>query len=327
MKSFMTMAFTFAVALSSATSLAAQEPTRPVSDKRIPIRKDGAQVATKESAGDVALTAERAAISALEARVESLQQRVNMMESDALGLKNRTADSERMINSLRDSLRAASVELNSLRTTLAAEMSKNAALAQDIDRLDKKIYSLRYGSIFGGSGFYLGVGTGVNVPTGTLHNIGYSEGLTVVVPFGWSKPGTMLGIRAELGLQSFEGRLAPSFSNVDPRVFTATAMATLNFPINSAKTNLFYVMGGGGAFMFQHYGSASALNDRFEKTSTVTKFGVTGGAGLEFHVLGATSLFVQTQLTNVFADGSSTIAPDDNRHLRWVPVVAGITLR
>lgn len=79
--------------------------------------------------------------------------------------------------------------------------------------------------------------------------------------------------------------------------------------------------------MFQDYGTTSALNDRFAKTSTVTKFGVTGGAGFEFHVLGATSLIVQTQLTNVFADGSSTIATDDNRHLRWVPVVAGITLR
>ena len=327
MKKFMRMAAAFAVVLTSANLLAAQEPTRPVSEKRIPIRKDGAQVTTKESAGDVVLSAERAAISALEARVESLQQRVDVMESDALGLKNRTAESERMINSLRDSLIAASAELNSLRNTLAMEVSRNAALAQDIQRLNKQVHSLRYGSLFGGSGFYLGVGTGVNVPTGTLHNIGYSEGMTVVVPFGWSKPGTVLGIRAELGLQSFEGRLAPTFANTDPRVFTATAMATLNFPINTAKTNLFYLMGGGGAFMFQHYGTTSALNDRFEKTSTVTKLGVTGGAGFEFHVLGATSLFVQTQLTNVFADGSSTIASDDNRHLRWVPVIAGITLR
>jgi opacity protein-like surface antigen len=327
MKSFMTMAVTVAVALSSATSLAAQEPTRPVSEKRIPIRKDAAQVTTKESAGDVVLTAERTAITALEVRIESLQQRVNVMESDAVGLRIRNAESERTINTLRDSLRSASAQLISLRGTLWMEGWRTQALTQNVDRLDRKMHSLRYGSMFGGSGFYLGVGTGVNVPTGTLHNIGYSEGLTVVMPFGWSKPGTMLGIRAELGLQSFEGRLAPSFANTDPRVFTGTAMATLNFPVNTARTNLFYLMGGGGAFMFQHYGTASALNDRFEKTSTVTKFGLTGGAGFEFHVLGATSLFVQTQFTNVFADGSSTIATDDNRHLRWVPVVVGITLR
>lgn len=326
MKKIMTIAAAFAVVLTSAMSLAAQEPTRPVSEKRIPIRKDGAQGITKESAGEVALP-DRADITALEARIESLQQHVNAMESEAIGLKNRTAESERMISAVRDSLRAASAELRSLRGTLWLEAWRNAALAQNVERLDKKLHSLRFGSMFGGSGFYIGAGTGVNVPTGTLHSIGYSEGLTVVVPFGWSKPGTLLGVRAELGLQSFEGRVAPSFFNTDPRVFTATAMATLNFPINNARTNLFYLMGGGGAFMFQHYGTTSALVDRFETASTVTRFGVTGGAGFEFHVLGATSLFVQTQLTNVFADGSSTIATDDSRHLRWVPVVAGITLR
>lgn len=326
MKKFMPIAITLAIAL-TAGSLTAQDPTRPVSEQRIPVRKDGARVTTRESTGDVALSAERVAISALEARVESLQQRIDAMETDANGLRNRTAESERMINSLREELRAANAELTSLRSALAAEVAKNAALAQDVERLDRSIHSLRYGSMFGHSGFYLGVGTGVNVTTGTLNRIGYSEGLNVVVPFGWSKPGTVLGVRAELGMQMFEGRLAPSFVNPDPRLFTATAMATLNFPINTARTNLFYLMGGGGAFMFREFGSASALSDRFEKSSTVTKFGLTGGAGFEFHVLGATSLFVQTQFTNVFVDGSSTIASDDSRHLRWVPVVAGITLR
>jgi hypothetical protein len=327
MKRHISIAVTFALALASAASLTAQDPTRPVSDRRIPVRKDAASVTTRESAGDVALSAERAAITALETRVESLQMRIDALESDAIGLRNRTAESERMINLLRDSLRATNTELLSLRNTLAMEVSRNAALAQEIDRLDQRIFSLRNGSLFGHSGFYVGVGTGLNVTTGSLDRMGYGEGLNLVVPIGWSKPGKLLGIRAELGLQSFEGHLSPTFVNQDPRLFTATAMATLNFPMNTAKTNLFYLMGGGGAFMFQHLGSASALSDRFEKSSTVTKFGVTGGAGFEFHILGASSLFVQSQFTNVFANSSSTFASDDSRHLRWVPVVAGITLR
>lgn len=327
MRKFIPIAVTLALVLTAAGSLTAQDPTRPVSDKRIPVRKDASQVSRQVSAGEVELYAGRAAITALEARVESLQLRIDAMESDASGLKNRTAENERMLNSLREELRAANAELTSLRSALAAEVARNTALAQEVERLDGKFHSLRYGSMFGHSGFYLGVGTGVNVVTGTLDRIGYSEGINLVVPFGWSKPGTLVGVRAELGMQTFEGRLAPSFVNPDPRLFTATAMATLNFPINSARTNLFYLMGGGGAFMFREYGSASALSDRFEKSSTVTKFGLTGGAGLEFHVLGATSLFLQTQFTNVFVDGSSTIATDDSRHLRWMPIVAGITLR
>lgn len=327
MKKTLTFTITVAVALASAMSVSAQEPTRPVSDIRIPVRKNGDKVTTRESAGEVALAAERAAINALEARVETLQQRIDVMEADAATMRNRSAETERTITQLREELRVANAELTSLRSALAAEAARTAELAQGVERLDRKLHSLRYGSLFGQSGFYLGLGTGVNVPTGTLDRIGYGEGLNLVMPIGWSKPGNLLGIRAELGIQTFEGRVAPGFINTDPRVFTATAMATLNFPINNAKTNLFYLMGGGGAFMFQRYGGSSALSDRFEETSTVTKLGVTGGAGLEFHILGATSLFVQSQFTNVFADGSSTIATDDNRHLRWMPVVAGITLR
>ena len=327
MKKTLTFAVTVAVALASAMSVSAQEPTRPVSDKRIPVSKEGAKVAIKESTGEVALAAERAAISALEARVDALQQRIDAMEADAATMRNRSADTDRTINQLREELRVTNAELTSLRSALAAETARNAELAQGIDRLDKRLNSLRYGSLFGQSGFYMGLGTGVNVTTGTLDRIGYSEGLNLVMPIGWSKPGNLLGIRAELGIQTFEGRVATAFINPDPRVYTATALATLNFPINNAKTNLFYLMGGGGVFMFQRYGGSSALSDRFEKTSPVTKFGLTGGAGLEFHILGATSLFVQSQFTNVFADGSSTIASDNNRHLRWMPVVAGITLR
>lgn len=327
MRKTLTFALTVAVALVSAISVSAQEPTRPVSDVRIPVRKSGDKVAIKESAGEVELAAERAAINALEARVEVLQQRIDAMEADATTMRNRSLEAERTIAQLREELRVANTELTSLRSALAAEVARNAELAQGVDRLDRRVRSLRYGSMFGQSGFYLGLGTGVNVPTGTLNRIGYGEGLNLVMPIGWSKPGNLLGVRAELGVQTFEGRIATAFANPDPRLYTANVMMTLNFPLNNAKTHTFYLMGGGGAFMFQRVGGNSALRDRFEKSSTVTKFGLSTGAGAEFHILGATSLFVQTQLTNVFANGSSTIASDDGRSLRWVPVVAGITLR
>ena len=79
--------------------------------------------------------------------------------------------------------------------------------------------------------------------------------------------------------------------------------------------------------MFDHVGSASALADRLDDTGgTAKQAGLTAGAGLEFHVLGATSLFVQTAITNVYGERPVATGGKD-RNLRWVPLVAGITLR
>ena len=93
------------------------------------------------------------------------------------------------------------------------------------------------------------------------------------------------------------------------------ALATFAFPINSAKTNNFYLMGGGGFYMFRDFGTTSTLGNRFVGSDdsggdTETKWGFQAGAGLEFHILGATSLFVQSSLTNVAADrGTSKSLP------------------
>jgi hypothetical protein len=315
-----------ALAISAAAQVAAQDTTRrPVSEQRIPVKKD--QTFRQESRGEVELAAERAKIDALESTAAALRQRIDLMETDVSRLRSRSYETDRVVSTLRDSLRMVNEELVAVQNELAVAIARHAALAQDVQRVDRRVTSLRYGSLFGHSGFYVGLGTGGNVATGTLHSIGYRAGLGVVLPFGWSKPDKLLGIRAELGLQSFEGRTVPHFVNRDPMLYTATAMATLNLPINTAKTNFFYLMGGGGAFIFHRYGDASALNDRLEKASPATKFGVTGGLGLELHILGATSLFVQSQITNVFANGSQVSATNDSRNLRWVPVMAGITLR
>jgi hypothetical protein len=99
------------------------------------------------------------------------------------------------------------------------------------------VKSIRYGSLFGNSGFYIGVGTGANFTTGTFNDIGYAEGLNVNVPIGWSKPGYPIGLRTEWGVQTFEGSAISEFTNIDPVLYTAQAMLTLNLPINSAQTH------------------------------------------------------------------------------------------
>jgi hypothetical protein len=79
--------------------------------------------------------------------------------------------------------------------------------------------------------------------------------------------------------------------------------------------------------MFDQVGPTSALNDRLGKSDgLVTRPGLLAGAGLEFHVLGATSLFVESAFANVFGENAVSTS-GDGRSLRWVPLRAGVTLR
>jgi hypothetical protein len=314
-----------AIALAITTGYASAQVT---SDQRIPIRKDGRVV--QESRGEVALAAEVARINALEETAATLRQRLESAEAELSALKaltGRVETNEANIRSLEGTLRTTREELASVRSELALATTRANALEQQIAQFDRRMSSLKYGSLFGHSGFYMGLGTGMNFTTGTLHSVGYGTGLNIVMPIGWSKPGNVLGVRAELAAQSLEGNVFPGFQNRDPIAYSANAMLTVNLPINNAKTNLFYLMGGGGVFMFDRVGETSALSDRLGDTDgTVTKLGLMGGAGLEFHILGATSLFVESAFTNVFGE-RPVLTSGDSRSLRWVPLVAGITLR
>jgi len=298
------------------------------SDQRIPIRKDSRTV--QESRGEVALAAEVARINALEAEAAALRLRLQTAENDLAALtalNSRVEANAASIKSLEASLQMTREELATVRNELSLANARAAALAEQVAQWDRKWNHLINGSLFGHSGFFIGLGTGVNFSTGTLHNVGYGTGLNVAMPFGWSKPGNLFGLRGELGVQSFEGRVMPGFQNIDPRLYTATAQVMMNLPFNEAKTNLLYLMGGAGAYMFDRVGESSTLNNRMgDSNGRVTKLGLTGGAGLEFHILGATSLFVQSSFTNVFAE-KPVNTPGSSGNLRWVPLVAGITLR
>jgi opacity protein-like surface antigen len=123
-------------------------------------------------------------------------------------------------------------------------------------------------------------------------------------------------------MQRFEGRSRGGFTNLDPEIYSGVAMVTLDLPLNSAKNTAFYLMGGGGAYQFRNIGVSSSLTGNFpgidESSKSEVKWGLTGGAGLEVHVIGASSLYLQTAFTNVSAGG---------RNLNWVPVNIGVMLR
>jgi hypothetical protein len=291
--------------------------------------RDSVGVTRRQSGGDVAtLTILR--IDSLEAVTSEYKTRLDALEAANAAAATKNAALEARINALSDSLATANTALAALREELNATNTRLTEVDTRLQGLNTRFNRFRHRSLFGNSGFYVGLGTGASYTSGTLRNIGYESAPLISMPIGWHKPGSMLGLRTEWTLARLEGVETPGFFNPDPTVASGVALATLSFPINSAKSNNFYLMGGGGFYMFRDYGANSSLGDKFvgsdeSSGDTETKWGFQAGAGLEIHILGATSLFVQSSLTNVAADRGTS--GEEGRNLRWMPVVVGFQLR
>lgn len=332
----------YAMGLSVALTLsaAAEAKAQDTSQVRIPIRKGTsttsttttrtgttAGVTTRESAGDVA-TLTQLKIDSLEAVAAEYKTRLDALEAANTAANTRSAALEARIGALSDSLATTRTELAALKEELNATNARLSEVDTRLQGLNTRFNRFRNHSLFGNSGFYVGLGTGSSFTSGTLREIGYRAAPLLTMPIGWHKYGSMLGIRTEWSLNRLEGRQVGNFFNPDPTVASGVAMATLSFPINSAKSNNVYLMGGGGFYMFRNFGTQSALADKFSGSvdgDTETKWGFNAGAGVEFHILGATNLFVQTSMTNVAADRGTV--GEEGRNLRWMPVVVGFTLR
>lgn len=322
-----------ALVLSAASTSQAQATKKVRSDVRIGVQKDrsvGTRTTTPRDSVTVTSTGDVELINATRARIDSVaadaareRARVDAMVSD---FEARNAALGRSMTAVQDSLMR-------VRGEVTAANNRTMALSDSLRFLRTRFYNFKNGSLFNNSGFYIGLGSGANFTSGTLENSGYHQGLNVMVPIGWQKHGNLIGIRTEFGVQTFDGQstAAGPFVNHDPKVFTGIGMLTLHIPVNQAKTNTFFLMGGGGIYSFRDYGPQSALADRLgsstSSTSTSkTKAGITGGAGLELHILGATSFFVESRLTSVMADNSAS-GIGGSKNLMWVPVTLGFTLR
>lgn len=264
-------------------------------------------------------------------RIDSLTSAVMLDRARLDSIEARANRLDRSIAGYADSLKSVRTEINSVSTRT---MAMTTALNDSIVQLNQRWNKFQNGSLFNNSGFYIGAGVGANFTNGTLKDVGYHEGLHIAIPIGFQKPGTLLGFRGELGIQTFDGRGTTNFGtstfyNPDPKVFSAVGMLALHFPFGETKRSNFFLMAGGGAYNFRDIGATSTLNDRLNTSSAganVTKFGATGGAGLEFHILGPSSFFVESRFTNIFSN-DSRLTSSASGNLRWIPLVAGFTLR
>ena len=317
----------------------AEAQAQDTSQVRIPIRKGNSTATTtrsttgsvtrRESGGEVDVTAMTITrIDSLEGVIRTYESRLASLEAANASAATRTAALEARINALADSLAAARSELASTKTELAATNARLTEVDNRLQNLNNRYNRFLNRSLFGNSGFYVGFGGGTGHTSGTLREMGYESDPQLTVPIGWHKLGSMLGVRTEWSMQRLEGVQVGSFFNTDPTIFSGTALVTLAFPINAAKSNNIYVMGGGGFYQFRNFGGRSSLADKFSTSldgDSETKWGFNAGAGVEVHVLGASSLFFQTSMTNVSAD-KGTIG-NEGRNLRWMPITIGFLLR
>jgi hypothetical protein len=327
-----------ALTLWPAAEASAQVDTtrRATSEQRIPVRKEqGTDVTRRESGGEVRLTT-TTRIDSLEAVAESYRSRIDALEAANASLTSRLETLDRTIAALNDSLRmvrgelaTARGELTTMRGEITANATRTASLADSLHQLNQRFILFRNRSLFGNSGIYVGLATGPNYTASALSDLGYIEGAHVAVPIGWHKQGSMLGARLELAWQNFDGRTVGTFANVDPNIYSALGLVTLHFPFNAAKTHNIYLMGGGGMYMFRDFQNSSALAAAFagsqDAEEAETKWGLSAGVGVEFKILGATSLFGQTSFNTVSAD--QVVAPATSRNFRWVPLVIGVMVR
>lgn len=203
--------------------------------------------------------------------------------------------------------------------------------------------------LLGGTGLYVGFAAGANPTVGDLEELGYDGGFAIAVPIGWHRPTSPFGVRLDLGYNRFNGGnftftnagVPVTIGNPDPEVWSAVLNATLGFPLTASGTTRLYLVGGGGLYHFRGFGRGSSLsgflgNDVLDPNdegfeSSLNKFGVNGGAGLEW-TIGAWGLFLESRFVNVFADRGDDFQFDQffgdrSDHVRWIPITLGVTIR
>ena len=306
------VALTFGVV---STASAQSDTTRRTTTSQTRVR------VTKESQGEVATKRDSAFIRDSVARADSLA-RMERMRQDSI---TRADSISRMEQMRRDSItRDSTARADSIARAASTTTTTTTTTTTDTIRspINPTMSSESYGTRRGG--WYLGLGGGPNIPTGTVNDF-YKAGFNVHVPIGYQPLSSPLGFRIDLGYSRLNGRSAGVNGLVaqpdDPNIWSATANLTLDvLRFGESKRGALYLVGGGGVYRFTDFFNTDRSDNDVESAfegSPVTRGGVTGGGGLAFPIGGA-SLFVESRYTNAFTKGDNT---------RWVPVIVGLKWR
>jgi len=158
--------------------------------------------------------------------------------------------------------------------------------------------------------FKVGFGGGVSVPVSDAKNA-FNNGFHGKAMVEWNAPVLPLALRGSVGYSQLDLKsLAPGVDGKG-KIISGLANISYGFPVGPIKP---YLIGGVGAF-----------NIKTEVAGTTspseTKFGIDGGAGVEFK-LGGISGFVEGKVENIFTDQGVNSALSSKTLI--VPVTFGI---
>ncbi len=174
-----------------------------------------------------------------------------------------------------------------------------------------------------GNGFYIGIGGGATMPQGDFRDA-YGTSWNVTVPIGWQSMTTPWGVRLDLGYNQVNGKTFAEGTSAeveldDGTIWSALLGLTAQWPVGASGTS-FYLVGGGGIHHFRDFGGFSSNGGETGgglfggDEENITKFGVNGGAGINFGI-GAADLFVEARYVSVFTENENT---------NYIPVVIGL---
>jgi len=160
----------------------------------------------------------------------------------------------------------------------------------------------------------IGFGGGLSVPVSDAKYAAKSgfHGKAMVM---WNAPVLPLALRGSVGYSQLDLKSLATGVSGSGRILSGLANMSWGFPVGPVKP---YIIAGLGAFNVKRDVSGTSAPSE-------TKFGIDGGAGLEFK-LGGIAAFVEGRLENVFTDQGLSDAVGSTAALKTqiIPVTFGI---
>jgi opacity protein-like surface antigen len=160
----------------------------------------------------------------------------------------------------------------------------------------------------------IGFGGGMSVPVSDAKDA-LKNGFHGQAMVKWKVPTMPLGLRGTVGYERMNLKaLSPGLEG-NGSILSGLGNVTLGMSVGPIRP---YVLAGLGAFNTKTSVTGAA-------SASQTKFGVDGGAGVEFN-LGPISGFVEGKLENIFTDQgfSSALGSAEESSTRIIPVTFGI---
>jgi len=162
-----------------------------------------------------------------------------------------------------------------------------------------------------GRPFQIGFGGGASVPVSNAADA-FKTGFHGKAMVKWNAPVLPLSLRGSVGYERFNLESLSPGTDGTGQIISGLANVAWGFPVGPIKP---YLIGGLGAFNMKSQVSGTS-------SPSSTKFGIDGGAGVEFS-LGMISGFVEGRVENIYTSDQG-VGGGQPFNTRIIPVTFGI---